>query len=187
MNYFIGDLHYGHKNCLAFDNRQFPDIETHDKTLTDNWNNAVGIDDDVYLLGDISWYNSTKTIEIFNQLNGNIHLIIGNHDAKLLKNKDLRNRFCEICHYKELDLGNGKGLVLQHYPSPCFKNHYYQWYHLYAHVHKSWEWNMMEQVKYQMQELYGMPCNMYNCGAMMDYINYTPRTLDEIIEGATNG
>ena len=46
---------------------------------------------------------------------------------------------------------------------------------------------MMEQVKYQMQELYGMPCNMYNCGAMMDYINYTPRTLDEIIEGATNG
>ena len=27
---------------------------------------------------------------------------------------------------------------------------------------------------------------MYNIGVMMDYINYTPRTLDEIIEGATN-
>ena len=173
--------HYGHKNVLAFDNRKFPDIETHDNTLIQNWNNAVGYEDVVYILGDISWHNTSKTLEIFNQLNGNIHLIIGNHDGKLLKNRELRNRFCEICHYKELDLGNGKGLILQHYPSPFFKNQHRGWYHLYGHVHNSFEWNMVENLKYQIETLYEIPCNMFNCGVMMRYMNYTPRTLDEII------
>ena len=65
MNYFISDLHVGHINCLAFDNRPFINIDEHDAYLIKNWNETVGIDDDVYILGDISWYNSTKTIEIF--------------------------------------------------------------------------------------------------------------------------
>ena len=181
MNYYIGDLHFGHVNCLAFDNRPFKTIEEHDKALVDNWNNTVGIDDDVYILGDISWYNATKTIEIFQQLNGNKHLVIGNHDQKLLKSRELRELFVEICHYKEITLDNGKILVLSHYPIPCFKNHFYGSYHFYAHVHNSFEWNMMERVKYEMKSLYNQPCNMFNVGAMMEYINYVPRTLEEII------
>ena len=39
----------------------------------------------------------------------------------------------------------------------------------------------MEHDKYLMETLYNYPCNMYNVGAMMPYIDYTPRTLDEII------
>ena len=70
--------------------------------------------------------------------------------------------------------------MLCHYPIPCFKNHYYGWYHLYGHVHSSFEWNMMEHNRYLMQELYGIPCHMYNVGAMMPWMDYTPRTLDEI-------
>lgn len=27
-NYCISDLHFAHKNCLAYDNRKFKDIET---------------------------------------------------------------------------------------------------------------------------------------------------------------
>ena len=102
MNYFISDLHFGHKNCLSFDNRPFKSIEENDEVIIKNWNNTVGIDDEVYLLGDISWYNATKTIEIFNNLNGRIHLIKGNHDSKLLKNRELQSRFCEITDYKEI-------------------------------------------------------------------------------------
>lgn len=181
-NYFIADLHLGHKNVLSFDNRPFKDIDENDSVIIANWNYAVGIDDDIYILGDISWYNSTKTIEIMKTLNGNKHLIKGNHDGKLLKNKQLRDQFVEITDYKELDLGQGKGIVLCHYPIPCFKNHYYGWYHLYAHVHSSFEWNMMERVKYEMTELYDKPCLMFNVGAMIDYMNFTPRTLDEILK-----
>ena len=43
---------------------------------------------------------------------------------------------------------------------------------------------MMEHTKYLMKELYDKPCEMYNVGAMC--IGYTPRTLDEIIKGASN-
>ena len=80
MNYFISDLHLGHKNVLKFDNRPFINIEEHDKTIIDNWNSKVNDKDDVYVLGDISWHNATKTIEIFKQLKGHIHLVQGNHD-----------------------------------------------------------------------------------------------------------
>lgn len=183
-NFYISDLHFGHVNCIAFDSRPFKNIEYHDNELIRRWNDAVGIDDDVYILGDISWYNATKTIEIFEQLNGNKHLIKGNHDSKLLRSKQLQELFVEICDYKEIQFDDGTGIVLSHYPIPCFKNHFYGWYHLYGHVHISFEYNMMKHDKYLMEELYTRPCNMYNVGAMIGYMDYTPRTLEEVIEGA---
>lgn len=39
----------------------------------------------------------------------------------------------------------------------------------------------MEHDKYLMEELYTTPCQMFNVGAMMPWMDYTPRTLDEII------
>ena len=188
MNYFISDTHFGHKNCLAFDNRPFNTIEEHDEYLINAWNEVVGIDDDVYILGDISWHNNSRTIEIFKQLNGRKHLIKGNHDGGLLKNATLRSLFVEITDYKELDIGDGygKSVILSHYPIPCFKNHYYGWYHLYGHVHNSFEWHMMENVKRQMTELYDKQCEMYNVGAMIPYMGYQPKTLKQIIEGGKN-
>lgn len=181
---FIADLHLGHKNILAYDNRKFENIEEHDETIIENWNEAVDDGDDVYILGDISWHNPTKTIKILKRLKGNKHLIIGNHDRKLIKNKKFRAEFVEMADYKEITLPNEKVIVLSHYPIPCFNKHYYGWYHLYGHVHSSFEWNMMENIKYQMEELYDMPCKMYNCGAMMPYMNYTPKSLEEIENGA---
>ena len=41
---------------------------------------------------------------------------------------------------------------------------------------------MMERCKYEMKELYDKPCNMFNVGVMMSYMNYTPKTLDEILK-----
>lgn len=171
-------------NALAFDNRPFNTIEEHDDYIVNKWNETVNNDDDVYILGDISWHNETKTIEIFKRLNGKKHLIKGNHDDRLLKNTELRSLFVEIKDYKELNIGNGKSIVLSHYPIPCFKNHFYGWYHLYGHVHISFEWNMMKSVKRQMTDLYDKKCEMYNVGAMIPYINYQPRTLEEILEGS---
>ena len=178
--YFIADLHFSHKNCLAFDNRPFKTIEEHDAELIRRWNETVGFDDDVWILGDISWVNATKTIEIFSQLNGNKYLCIGNHDRKLLKSKNIRDLFVEIVDYKEINIG-GNDIVLSHYPIPCFNRHYYGAYHFYGHVHTGFEWNIMQRNKYEMVALYDIPCNMFNVGCMLPYMNYTPRTFEEII------
>lgn len=179
--YYISDLHLGHANCLAFDDREFPNIEAHDNTIIERWNSAVGVDDDVWILGDISWYNATKTVEIFRQLNGTKFLCAGNHDKRLLKNKDVQGLFAEITNYKELQITDKLGVVLCHYPIPCYNHHYYGWIHLYGHVHTSFEWNMMKQVQYQMRALYDKPSRMYNVGCMIPGMDYTPRTLDEIL------
>ena len=178
--FFISDLHFGHKNVLAFDNREFPSIEAHDEALIHNWNEAVGIDDDVWILGDISWHGPMKTVEILKRLNGVKHLCIGNHDYKLLRNQDVRACFAEITPYREIEV-DGWGVVLCHYPIPCYNKHFYGWIHLYGHVHNGMEWNMMKQVQYQMKALYDSPCHMYNVGCMIPGMDYTPRTLQEIL------
>ena len=182
MNRFIADLHLGHKNMLSFDSRPFETIEENDNFIIDNWNYTVDFNDDVYILGDISWYNSTKTIEIMKQLNGNKHLIIGNHDKRLLKNPKLRNEFVEICDYKEITFDDGTGLILCHYPIIAFKNHYYGWIHLYGHTHNTWENDVVVRAIKDSIEVSGKPCRMYNVGVMMPEIWYQPRTLSEILK-----
>lgn len=184
-NYFISDMHFGHKNVLSFDARPFTSIDKHDNFIVTQWNKAVSLMDDIYILGDVSWHNATKTCELLSQLNGIKHLIRGNHDTKLLRNKDFQSFFVEITDYKELAYGTNQIIVLCHYPIPCFNKHYYGSYHLYGHVHNSWEENMIQNLKLQMDEL-NIPCNMKNVGVMMPYMNYAPRTLEEIfsLEGS---
>lgn len=183
QTFYIADLHFGHKNILAYDNRKFPSVEAHDAALIEKWNSAVGSNDEVWILGDVSWLNVTPTIEILKQLKGIKKLCVGNHDKALLKNELFRNQFAEITNYKEICFEKN-GVVLCHYPIPCFNNHYYGWVHLYGHVHNSFEWKMMEQVKYEMEALYDKPCEMYNVGCMMPYMDFTPRPLEYVIEAA---
>lgn len=179
--FYIADLHFGHKNGLFYDNRPFSDIEQHDKTLIERWNSAVGAEDTVWVLGDFSWYPASKTISILSQLNGTKRLIVGNHDNKLIKNKNVCALFAEIVDYKEIRLGSNNGVVLCHYPIPCFNHQLHGWYHLYGHIHNNHDWDVMERVREELAAHYKKPCNMYNVGCMMPYMNYTPRTLEEIV------
>lgn len=187
MDYFVSDLHFGHKNCMAYDNREFESIEEHDEFIINKWNETVSPEDHTYILGDISWYNVTRTIEILNSLQGDKTLIIGNHDHSFLKNKDFRNCFREITHYKELRFDDGRSLVLCHYCIPDFNNHYRKnGYHFFGHVHVSFEYNMMMNVKYLMEELYEKPCQMYNVGIMCPEMEWRPKTFNEIVEAYDN-
>ena len=86
----------------------------------------------------------------------------------------------KVSEYMEIK-DRDRDVVLCHYPIPCFKNHFYGWYHLYGHVHNSFESKMMEHDKFLMEQLYDRKCQMFNVGAMMPWMDYTPRTLDEII------
>ncbi|MBO5969965.1 MAG: metallophosphoesterase family protein [Clostridia bacterium] len=177
---YIADWHYGHEHIIAFDGRPFLSAEEMNQTLVDRWNSAVAPEDTVFCAGDMFWCNSKEAVSVLDKLNGSIYLVKGNHDR--CNDSQFKKRFAGISEYMEIKDG-GRDVVLCHYPIPCFKNHYYGWYHLYGHVHSSFEWNMMETVRRQMIELYDIPCNMYNVGAMMRYMEYTPRTLDEIVEG----
>lgn len=178
--FYISDTHWGHNNVLAFDQRPFKTVEEMDAELIRRWNSVVESGDIVYILGDMFWIPPAKAKPIMEQLNGQKFLVKGNHDR--WHDTKFDKLFVKIDEYMEVD-DNGRKVVLCHYPIPCFKNHFYGWVHLYGHVHNSFEWNMMEHQRFLMEELYTRQCNMINVGAMMPYMDYTPRTLDEIERG----
>lgn len=179
---FISDLHFGHQNGLRYDNRPFEDIDTQDIEIIKRWNEKVTPEDDVWILGDISWYSASKTVEVMSQLNGRLHLVVGNHDAKLLKDKNVRDLFVEVVDYKELYLDKKTVVVLCHYPIPCYKNHFHGWFHFYGHVHMTFEWTMIENFQKEMQEVHQKKSNMFNVGCMIPGIDYVPRTFEEILQ-----
>ena len=109
MNYYIADTHFGHDNIRRLSNRPFETIEEMDKTIIDNWNSRVNDNDDIYILGDFS-YKSEDPILYLKQLIGRKHLIVGNHDGKLLKNPVCKNYFIEICDIKMVN-DNGTQIV----------------------------------------------------------------------------
>lgn len=192
MNYYIADLHFGCTN--KFENRTLE----HDQLIIDNWNRVVTNADTVYILGDIGKLGGNQNIEYvckcISVLKGKKVLVLGNHD-KNLKDVRLRQLFVEVCDYKEVvDNYNGlnHNLALSHYPIFIWNHqHKGNWIHLYGHVHASKEWDVYKNCLnhlndyFKGQTLLGRTdcpeVEAHNVGCMLDYMNYTPRTLKEII------
>ena len=170
MNYYIADTHFGHDNIRRLSNRPFNSIEEMDKTLIDNWNSKVSDSDDIYILGDFS-YKSKNPVEYLKKLNGRKHLIIGNHDNKLLKNPACKKYFVETVDIKTVN-DNGTQVVLCHYPLVEWDGYYRNVLHFYGHVHNTYH---NETTRYARDMK-----NAYNVG--VDITGFMPQTLNEIIK-----
>jgi calcineurin-like phosphoesterase family protein len=191
MNYYISDLHFGHANVMKYDKRPFASIEEMDAEIIRRWNSVVTDKDTVYILGDISWYPNAETIAIFKQLKGHKILIKGNHDGnRLCRDKDFAKLFSKITDYEEITETRGGQptlLVLSHYPIMFFKCQHRGAIHFYGHVHNSSDYDLVKKFQKEFEESYKAKgedpncCQMYNVGCMMDYMDYTPRTFEEII------
>lgn len=185
-NYYIADLHIGHLNVIKYDNRPFVTLDEMNNKLIENWNCRVHSDDTVYILGDFIWGKDETWPYYVRLLAGRKVLIRGNHDPKEF-DTTTQNLFLEITDYKEIK-DSGKHVTMCHYPIPFF-NHGFSSnaYMLYGHVHQTIEYKYALNLRREMKEKYmesGTPTgNFINVGCMMPYMNYTPRTLDEIIEG----
>ena len=176
MKYYISDLHIGHKNAIAFDKRPFFDLKDMLETIITNWNNAVKPTDEVYILGDFFWDND-EAPDILSRLNGKKYLIKGNHDRL---NSQMKSYFEWVKDYDEIK-DNGRHVVLCHYPIAHWHNADYGYIHLYGHIHRGRDSRPFDGYKEQMQKR-NLPYKCYNVGCMLPYMNYTPRTLDEIME-----
>jgi calcineurin-like phosphoesterase family protein len=78
MIYFSSDHHFNHFNVITYCSRPFSTIDEMNESLIQKWNDTVGPKDVVWYLGDFSL--SRKALPIVSRLNGEIHLIPGNHD-----------------------------------------------------------------------------------------------------------
>lgn len=176
--FYISDLHIGHKNAISFDQRPFYDLEDMKQTIINNWNSVVSNNDDVYVLGDMFWHND-EAVEVLSQLKGNKHLILGNHDRV---NAEMKKYFVSIDSYSEIK-DEGRHVVLCHYPIAHWRNADYGTIHLYGHIHDGRDSRPFTEYVATMKRR-GYPYQCYNVGAMIEYMDYTPRTLDEIMSAA---
>lgn len=185
---FISDLHIGHENVLRFDQRPFENMFQMENVIIDNWNKTVKKHDRTYILGDTIWSPKFKDWkEFLDKLNGQKVLIVGNHDAKEQTLAKLKKEKV-ILDYKYMDVinVNDKKVILSHSPQPFyFKQYSPNVVHLYGHVHLTSDYDYMKEIIKHQEERYSefiskMHC--YNVGCMCPEIDYTPRTIDEIIE-----
>lgn len=84
MVWFTSDLHFFHDRILEFHPRRKElfgnTVEENKEKLILLWNSRVDKKDTVYILGDLSFGEVEQKRKLFQRLNGNKILILGNHD-----------------------------------------------------------------------------------------------------------
>lgn len=179
-NFYIADTHFGHENIIRHSNLPFSNVLEMDETIIKNWNQRVNEKDTVYILGDFSWYKEEQTINILNQLSGKKILIKGNHDKVSPK---VARKYTKVCDYYEISDSNQK-IILSHYPMPFWNKQFRGSIHLYGHVHNSRQWELFEGWLKEMRAEQGIDARAYNVGVAMPYMDFGPRTLEEIMKNS---
>jgi calcineurin-like phosphoesterase family protein len=172
--FFTSDTHFGHKNIIKYSNRPYKDVTEMNEALITNWNKVVGPNDTVWHLGDFAFVKLYEFKKILNQLNGDIHCILGNHDGLIEDNRrDLLNhgKILSIQHYAELK-HNGKLFCLFHYGQRTWNRIHHGAIHLYGHSHGTLE-------PYQRSVDVGIDC-------MEITAEYRPVHIDEVIKYMEN-
>jgi calcineurin-like phosphoesterase family protein len=131
---FSGDSHFGHKAMVTKYRDGFTSLEEMDALLIERWNEVVAPEDELWHLGDVSFYGSNKTIEILRQLNGIKHLIWGNHDHK--RRGPWTGLFESVQSYTELKI-DGQRIVLCHFPFADWHEAHHGSWHLHGHEHNN--------------------------------------------------
>ena len=156
---YISDTHFGHKNMAI--KRGFNDEFEMGELLVSRWNRVVRKHDTTYILGDITM---EKTSEYYwlDMLNGYIKIIQGNHDNPQ-HTHELLKHVNNVGAYRMLSDKKYGGIVFSHFPiHPCELTARWK-YNIHGHMHNK----SVGDHRY------------INVSAEM--IDYTPRTLDELM------
>lgn len=194
--WFTSDTHFWHKAIIGYCKRPVWDASKEDYTtdvavmnewLISHWNVKVKPDDQVWHLGDFAFCGFEKYKEIVSRLNGQINLIVGNHDYGLIKKiKEWSgcgspfDKVRSIQDYKMLrqnivyedDEGENKQyaqpIVLCHFPILSWDGMAHGSWHLHGHCHGSIDrtWNST-----------GLRMDV---GVDAEGINWSPISLEEV-------
>ncbi|WP_448146998.1 metallophosphoesterase family protein [Labrys miyagiensis] len=130
--FLTADTHFGHESIIRLCKRPFDNLEAMDEALITRWNSKVAPNDVVYHLGDISFRAGKPAETYLERLNGQIHLVIGNHDDR--EKLEAAGRLRSISDIKEI-AWNGQRIVLCHYPMREWPGAWRGAWHLFGHVH----------------------------------------------------
>lgn len=137
--FLIGCTHFGHDKMYKFVDkdgkkvRPFENAKEGDAVMLENWNSVVGVDDKVYVLGDVAV--TSESLSILKKCNGKKILIQGNHDN--LSVAEYMKYFKDIRSSHKLD-----GEILSHIPihldSLWREKKNKNWLNIHAHLHQKY-------------------------------------------------
>lgn len=120
--FFWADLHLGHRFVAGLRGLE---PKEHDQRIVDAWEQHIGANDVIYLLGDISTGSARGTryaLDVISRLPGRKRLIAGNHDPvhpmhrqSLTRNAPWWEVFEDIQPYAVKKI-NGQKFMLSHFP-----------------------------------------------------------------------
>ena len=134
--FFTSDTHYNHTNiCRGVTRwtdaeditRDFKTLDQMNDRIVAGINAEVGQDDILFHLGDWSFGGFESIEEFRRRINcRNIHLVLGNHDHHIQRNKDdIQRFFTSVNQYVELTVKASnweQDYVLMHYPIISWNN-----------------------------------------------------------------
>lgn len=148
--WIFSDPHYGHKNiCRGVtewrtedgrvpvdQTRDFKSLDLMNDTIVNNINSVAMPDDILICLGDWSFGGFERIREFWDRIFcKNIHLILGNHDHHIERNRDgSQGLFKSVSTYETLEVENYK-FKLMHYPISSWDGLNKGVFHLHGHCH----------------------------------------------------
>lgn len=152
--WFTSDTHYNHKNIVKgvaewedkSQCRDFATLEEHNDALVNNFNKLVKPEDTLYHLGDWS-FGGFDAIKAFRSRLKceNIHLIYGNHDHHIERNREgVQGLFKSVQYYKEVAFPGTPKIILCHYAMRVWNHSHKGSWMLYGHSHGTLDANRPE-------------------------------------------
>lgn len=127
--FFTSDTHFGDHRVLNLYPRPFATVAEMDAELVRRWNAAVGLQDEVWHLGDVARI-ARRAGEVLAQLNGVKHLVVGNNDPA----PESVGGWASVSPYAEIER-EGVKLVLCHYPFRSWNGQHKGALNLHGHSH----------------------------------------------------
>lgn len=139
--FFTSDTHFFHKNIIQYCTRPYMNRDDMNAALVRSWNLVVPKDGIVFHLGDVALTSNPKELsELLYDLNGTIHLIIGNHEKDVLKHNHIKTRFASIHDITEItiedpEIDAPQQIIMCHYPMLAWNGSHRGSWQLFGHVH----------------------------------------------------
>ena len=156
--WYTSDHHFGHRNIIGYCDRPFASVDGMNAAMVERWNDLVGDDDEVWVIGDIALGDlHVMLADYVARLRGRKILVPGNHDrcwAGRDKHPDSRSLYLEAGGFerivdapKPVRIGRKK-VRISHFPyllDEAFDLKYLEhrprddgsWL-LHGHIHEKW-------------------------------------------------
>ena len=140
-----------------------------DEMLIRLWNSRVQKEDEVYIVGDFAYRNEKSYEWYLRQLKGRKHLIIGNHDGKMLKDDKAMGYFESVDKMMHVS-DCGHEICICHFPLAEWNGFYKGHWHIYGHIHNRTEGTFQYMKQFEKALNAGACINQYTPASFWDLI-----------------